>query len=232
VIRRGPVWAVIRPTISGKYPYDVRYDFGIVALKLLRDGRWTDVVRHRPLTKDEPDSAGPILRAGGVTGFPFASEVGLAPDGTVTMRGGWRRAPTQTKRVVATLPGGGKVRALGSIAGAPIRTGVVFRFDPTACGIRLSFPVRAGDTIEYSAFLTPRGLHTGARLLGDAFGTVTFGHEAGVDVEEGYGSGMDPALVRARATFRPEFGGSMSIAHCAPEGALPVEGPAPALPRG
>jgi hypothetical protein len=43
---------------------------------------------------------------------------------------------------------------------------------------------------------------------------------------------VDPALVRARATFRPEFAGSMSITHCAPEGELPVEGPAPVLPRG
>jgi hypothetical protein len=232
VIRRGPVWAVIRPTISGKYPYDVRYDFGVVALKLLRDGRWTDVVRHRPFTADQADSAGPILHTGGATGFPFASELGVAPDGTVTMRGGWRQEPTRIKRVVATLPDGGKVRALGSIPGAPIRTGVVFRFDPTACGVRLTFPVRAGDSIEYSAFLTPRGLSTGPRTLGDAQGGVTFDRAATVSTEEGFGSGVDPALVRARATFASLSAGPMSITHCAPEGPLPMESPAPAVPRG
>ena len=232
VIRRGPVWAVIRPTISGKYPYDVRYDFGVVALKLLRDGRWTDVVRHRPLTAEESDSAGPVLRTGGVTGYPFASEVGLTPDGTVTMRGGWRQEPIRTKRVVATLPDGGKVRALGSTAGAPIRTGVVFRFDPTRCGVRLTFPVQAGDTIEYSAFLTPRGLRTGPRSLADAHGAVAFSRPGSIATEEGFGSGVDPALMRARATFSSLEAGPMSVTHCAPDGPLPVERPAPALPRG
>nr|MDQ3936417.1 hypothetical protein [Actinomycetota bacterium] len=195
VIRRGPVWAVIRPTISGKYPYDVRYDFGVVALKLLRGGRWTDVVRPRPLTAADPDSAGPVLRSGGVTAFPFASEVGVAPDGTVTMRGGWRLAPIKTRRIVEILPDGTKVRALGSIPGAPVRTGVVFRFDPTACGVRLSFPVRAGDSIEYSAFLVPERVRTGPRALEDAVSRVSLSRPARVAVEDGYGSGTDPALV-------------------------------------
>ena len=232
VVRRGPVWAVIRPTISGKYAYDVRYDFGLVALKLLRGGRWTDVVRHRPLTRAGPDSAGPILRSGGTAAFPFASGVGLAPDGGVTMRGGWRLAPTQVKRVVATLPDGSKVRALGSIAGRPVRTGVVFRFDPTACGARLSFPVRAGDAIEYSAFLTPRGLRTGPRRLEDAFARVELATPARVEVEDGYGSGADAALVRARATFEPLRAGAVAIEHCAQDGPLPAEANAPPLPRG
>ena len=232
VVRRGPVWAVIRPTISGKYPYDVRYDFGLVAMKVLRDGRWTDVVRHRPLTAAESDSAGPILRTGGVVGFPFASEVGVAPDGTVTMRGGWRLEPTRVKRVVATLPDGSKVRGLGSIPGAPIRTGVVFRFDPTACGVRLTFPVRAGDTIEYSAFLTPQRTKVGPRAVEDAVGRVTFSRPAQVTTEDGYGSGADPALVRARATFAALPAGPLTIEHCAQDGPLPEHAPAPPLPRG
>jgi hypothetical protein len=232
VIRRGPVWAVIRPTISGKYPYDVRYDFGIVALKVLRDGRWVDVVRHRPLTRAQPDSAGPILRNGGVAGFPFASDVVIGRDGSITMRGGWRREPIRTKRIVARLPDGGKVRALGSIPGALIRTGVTFRFDPTACGERLTFPVQAGDSIEYSAFITPRGLRTGPRSLSDAFGKVSFDRPATVARSEGFASGVDPALVRARATFAGLAAGPMAITHCAEPGPLPVEGPAPVLPRG
>ena len=232
VVRRGPVWTVIRPTISGKYPYDIRYDFGVVALKVLRDGRWTDVVRHRPFTNAESDSAGPVLRAGGVTSFPFGSEVGVAPDGTVTMRGGWRLEPTRVKRVVATLPDGGKVRGLGSIPGAPVRTGVVFRFDPTDCGVRLTFPVRAGDTIEYSAFLSPRGLRTGPRALEDGFGRTTFSRPAAVMTEEGLASGVDPALVRARATFAGLAAGPMTVTHCAQEHPPPAQGPAPPLPRG
>jgi hypothetical protein len=124
------------------------------------------------------------------------------------------------------------VRALGSIPGALIRTGVTFRFDPTACGERLTFPVQAGDTIEYSAFLTPRGLRTGPRSLADAFGRVTFDRPANVTTSEGFGSGMDPALVRARATFAGLAAGPMTVTHCAQPGRLPVESPAPVVPRG
>lgn len=232
VIRRGPAWAVIRPTTSGKYPYDVRYDFGVVAMKVLRDGRWTDAVRHRPLTTGAADSAGPVLRTAGTTAFPFATEVGIAPDGTVTMRGGWRLPSTQTKRVVATLPDGSRVRALGSIAGAPVRTGVLFRFTPAPCGMRLTFPVRAGDTIEYSAFLTHDRLATGPRALADAAGRVTFSRPARVAVEDGYGSGAEPALVRARATFESLAAGPLTVTHCAPAGPAPAEPLAPPLPRG
>ncbi|HEX8054247.1 MAG TPA: hypothetical protein VF517_14750 [Thermoleophilaceae bacterium] len=232
VIRRGPVWAVIRPTISGKYPYDVRYDFGVVAMKVLRSDRWVDVLRHRPFTAADPDSAGPILRTGGVPAFPFASDVGVAPNGAVTMRGGWRLAPTRVKRVVATLPDGGKVRALGSIPGAPVRTGVVFRFEPTDCGMQLTFPVQAGDAIEYSAFLAPRGLRTGPRRLEDANGAVTFSRPARVATEQGYASGVEPALVRARAGFDALAAGPLTITHCAQPGPLPADPLAPPLPRG
>jgi hypothetical protein len=232
VVRRGPVWAVIRPTISGKYPYDVRYDFGLVAMKVLRGGRWVDLVRHRPFTAAESDSVGPILRAGGVTAFPFASEVGLAPDGSVTMRGGWRLEPTRTKRVVATLPNGGKVRALGSIPGAPVRTGVVFRFVPTDCGMRLTFPVRAGDTIEYSAFLAPPGQRAGPRLLADAAGRVTFNRPARIEEDDGYASGVEPALIRARATVDSLPAGPLTINHCAAPHPPPPAPLAPPLPRG
>ena len=232
VIRRGPVWAVIRPTISGKYPYDVRYDFGVVAMKVHRGGRWVDVVHHRPFTADESDSAGPVLRSGGVTAYPFASEVGIATNGEVTMRGGWRLEPQRTKRVVATLPDGGKVRALGSIAGAPVRTGVVFRYVPTECGMRLTFPVQAGDSIEYSAFLTPHGFRTAPQRLEDAVGITTLGRPARVTNEEGFASGVEPALVRARATFDALAAGPMTITHCARPGTRPPEPLAPALPRG
>ena len=45
------------------------------------------VVRYealRPFTRGEPDSAGPVLQTGLTKAFPFATEVGLEPDGTVT----------------------------------------------------------------------------------------------------------------------------------------------------
>jgi hypothetical protein len=134
--------------------------------------------------------------------------------------------------VVATLPDGGKVRALGSIPGAPVRTGVVFRFDPTACGVRLTFPVRTGDAIEYSAFLAPPGHRTGPRLLADAAGRVTFNRDARVAEDDGYASGVEPALTRARATFEALPAGPLTIDHCA-EADPPRPAPlAPPLPRG
>lgn len=233
VIRRGPVWAAIRPTTSGKYPYDVRYDFGVVAMKVLRDGRWTDVMRPRPFTAAAADSAGPVLLTGGVKAFPFATEVGLERDGTVVMRGGWRRESTRTKRVVATLPNGGTVRGLSSTPGAPVRTDVLFRFEPQPCGIRMTFPVQAGDTIEYSAFLLPNGARAGRRSFQDDVQRVTFDRPAsGVVSEEGYGSGTDPALVRSRATFDALAAGPLAVTHCAQSGPLRREVRAAPMTRG
>jgi hypothetical protein len=108
----------------------------------------------------------------------------------------------------------------------------VFRFEPTACGVRLTFPVQAGDSIEYSAFLAPRGQRTGPRRLEDAAGAVTFSRLARVAVEDGYASGIEPALVRARATFDSLAPGPLTITHCAQPGALPADPLAPPLPRG
>jgi hypothetical protein len=234
VIRRGPVWAAIRPATSGKYPYDVRYDFGVVAMKVLRDGHWTDVMRLRPYTADAADSAGPVLLTEGVNkAFPFATEVGLERDGTVVMRGGWRRQSTQTKRVVATLPNGGVVRGLGSVPGALVRTGVLFRFEPLECGMRMTFPMRAGDVVEYSAFLLPQRTSADRRGFGDAVARVDFSSPAApVITEDGYGSGSDPALVRARATFSALGAGPLSITQCARPGSLPLERRAAPLTRG
>jgi hypothetical protein len=227
------VWAAIRPTTSGKYPYDVRYDFGVVAMKVLRDGRWTDAMRVRPFTAGAADSAGPVLLTGGVKAYPFASEVGLERDGTVVMRGGWRRESIRTKRVVATLPNGGVVRGLDSIPGAPVRTGVLFRFEPEPCGIRLTFPVQAGDTIEYSAFLLPEGERTSPRGFGDAVERVTLSRPATrVVVDDGYASGLDPTLVRARATWEGLAAGPMTVTHCARPGPLPLPQRAAPMTRG
>ncbi|HEX8065816.1 MAG TPA: hypothetical protein VF520_04735 [Thermoleophilaceae bacterium] len=227
VVRSGPVWAAIRPTTSGKHPYDVRNDFGLVALKVRTGGRWVDAVRLRPITEGGADSAGPVLHTPAGTGFPFATEVGIERDGTVTMRGGWRREPARSKRTVARLPSGGTVRALASTPGAPLRTGVTFRFEPLPCGMRMTFPVRAGDAFDYSAFLLPQGLSVRPASLRDATSRVALSRPARVSVEDGYASATDPALVRARASWRPSAGGSISVTHCASGNAPDWPRPAP-----
>jgi hypothetical protein len=108
------------------------------------------------------------------------------------------------------------VRALDFSPGTLIRSGMTYRFTPTKCGVTYEFPAQAGDTVEYSIFLregdkppkvTPRGVR-------DADARWTFNRPAKVKLEQGYASGLDPSLVRARATFANLPAGPVRIAVC------------------
>ena len=61
VVRRGPVWFAVRRSRSLRRGYDLRYDFGLIALKVRKDGSWSDVLRLRPRRLNGADSAGPSL---------------------------------------------------------------------------------------------------------------------------------------------------------------------------
>ena len=221
VVRTPNVWFTARAARGGKHPEELRDDFGLMALKLRGgDGKWQDVVRPRPITRgdgDPPDSAGPVLvRDGGLRAFPFSDKASVARDGTVTFRGGLRGAPNPFKRVVARLDNGTIVRALDFSPGTLIRDGMTFRVQPTRCGATYTFPAQAGDTIEYSMFL-PGGddkPKVSARGVSGGGARWTFNRPASVKLEGGYASGLDPRLVRARATFANLPAGPVRIAVC------------------
>ena len=221
VVRTPKVWFTARAARGGKHPEELRDDFGLMALKLRgAGGKWQDVVRPRPITRgdgDPPDSAGPVLvHEGGLRAFPFSEKASVGRDGTVTFRGGLRGAPNPFKRVVARLDNGTIVRALDFTPGTLIRDGMTYRIKPTSCGATYTFPAEAGDTMEYSMFLpdgqdkpkvTARGVSAGGARW-------TFSRPAQVKLERGYASGLDPRLVRARATFTDLPAGPVRIAVC------------------
>src|SRR5437764_517955 len=91
VVRHGDLWYVVKSNTSGKHPYELRDDFGLVALKRRTVNGWTDVLRPRPITNGKPDSAGPVLESGPqAPGFPYGDDIRVAHDGSVIVNGGFR----------------------------------------------------------------------------------------------------------------------------------------------
>lgn len=216
VVRRGRFWYAIRPTTSGKHPDDIRADFGLIAFKALGPGGWRDASHLRPFTRGGgPQSAGPLLRTGGVLGLPSATAVRVGRDGSVAMTAAWRGHPTPIKYTVGKLATGKAVRALGYRPGRVFRAGVPLGFSPTPCGLRLSVLARAGDTIEYSVFLSRASARTGPYAVSDARSRTSFNRRATVSLEGPYYSAVETGLVRARLTFANLPAGALELTTCA-----------------
>jgi hypothetical protein len=195
VVRRGPVWFAVRRSRSARRGWDLRYDFGLIALKVRRDGAWRDVLRLRPRRVTGPDSAGPLLITAGGRTLPYGNVLSHGPRGSVDVIGGWTSA-----------------------AGAIVRSGVVFNFRPTRCGVRVSWPAQAGDRFDYSFFMRrasrPRAL--GRFTLADSDARIRFDSPVRVRLDGAYSSAVDPALVRARAVVGAPRAKTMRVTICRP----------------
>jgi unsaturated chondroitin disaccharide hydrolase len=180
-VRRGHVWFAVKQAKSD--PSDLRYDFGLVALKLRgADGSW----RTLPLRPRTDAAAGPVLGAGGE---PEGRRLSVARDGTVTVAGGFRAR-----------------------SGRWVRKGVRFRFAPTRCGVRLSLPARRGDRFGYSAWFTRKPSLRGGRLVGGDQALSFTPRPASLRTGGRFASGLDARLVRARMLFKPR-GKRLAIEH-------------------
>jgi hypothetical protein len=208
----------VKGSPSGKHPEELRNDFGIVALKVRgKNGRWTDLLRLRPITHGKPDSAGPLLHVGPRIGFPYGTRMRVTRGGTIVVDGGgFRIAPSTFKRIVATLDNGTIVRALDFRPAPIIRTPVAFRFQPTRCGVRLAFPNRPGDQIEYSLFVrSDAGAKVGSRTVRNRDGAeLRLSRPASSRVERGYASALDPSLVRIRMNLETSAARATTLALC------------------
>jgi hypothetical protein len=195
VVRQGDVWFAVKRQASSKRRNDMRYDFGLVALKTLRDGVWSDVLRLRPQTSTRPDSVGPVLLSGGAEGLPRGGRLTTAR-GQVTVAGGYRSPQRRW-----------------------LRRGVRWTWRATSCGARLGFPVRAGDRYDYSTFFVDDGSPPRLRgaVLADERQRVSFSSApVRMSLQKGYVSGLDPRLVRARAILTAPRSGVMRIETCRP----------------
>src|SRR5207244_1421764 len=83
-------------------------------------------------------------------------------------------------------PPGHRIKALGYRPGPVYRSGVPLTYSPTPCGVRLSVLPRAGDTIEYSVFLSGSHARTGRFAVADHLSHTTFNRPARVSLEGPY----------------------------------------------
>jgi hypothetical protein len=196
VMRSGRTWFAVRAGQSEtRYPGDLRYDFGLVALKRADDeGRWRDVMPLRPITFGDRDSAGPLLYRNGVRALPWGG-------------------PFRVRRGGLELQGG--FRALDGTWQPEV---VRFRYTPTDCGVLFSFRGQAGDQYEYASFL--RGADRAPDVTADG---ATDGVQAvaaeptptsvGVDRRRYYSS-SDAELRRVRMRWRLERDTTISVETC------------------
>jgi hypothetical protein len=122
VVREGNLWFAVKEFGSN----NLRYDFGLVALKRFENGAWRDVIPLRPVGHG---SAGPNLLADGRTWIPSGTRTTFLPGGAVEITGGFR------------------------LGRRWIRRGVHFQVRPVSCGVELSVAARPGDRFQFSAFL-------------------------------------------------------------------------------
>lgn len=178
-VRTPEQWFCVKQAraVDPKRVGDLRFDFGLVAMKARANGAWTDVLRLRPITSGARESAGPQLRRGRTVAFPDGTATRTEPGGVVVVRGGYRKRDRSW-----------------------LRTGVEYRFEPVPGGVRLTFPAKAGDRLQYSVFFERRPTVAAGRVA-DSAQEVIFDPQATVELEPGYASGADPKLVRARLTF-------------------------------
>ena len=196
-MRRGRTWFAVRAGQSEtRYPGDLRYDFGLVAMKRQdADGDWRDVIPLRPITFGDRDSAGPLLYRRGVRALPWGG-------------------PFHVRRGALDLQGG--FRALDGDWQPEV---VHFRYRPTACGVLFTFRGQAGDQYEHSSFMraAEREPDVGAAAASDGVQRVEVTPtptSVGVDRRR-YFSSSDADLRRVRMRWRLERDTTIAVETCA-----------------
>jgi hypothetical protein len=181
VLRRGPVWLAVRRIRSRA---DLRYDFGLVALKLLGPDGWRDVIPLRPLAIGS--SAGPNLLAV-AEHEPFGSRVS-ASTRSIRVLGGFGGIPGRVTFTYVPTPCGVELR-FRSAASATYRYSTFFR--------AASAPRAEGDR-SVTGY--------GQRLTVNA--------PAAVELTRGFSSATEPDLVRADLTFAADRSDWVRIDTC------------------
>jgi len=131
VVRRDSVWFAVH-AVGPKVVDDLRYDFGLLSLKVRKGDRWVDVQPPRPFNGDLGlDSAGPSLVTPAGPAFPQGRSFSVdAERGEVVVRGGFRTAD--------------KAWAL---------RGVEFRYAPSPRGVTVTVEAPVGSQLRFQDFL-------------------------------------------------------------------------------
>ena len=149
MVRRDSVWFAVHAARPAGVR-DVRYDFGVLALKFRRGKRWVDVPPPRPTDPGGPfDGGGPALVTPDGLAFPHGTDFAVDPQsGEVVVNGGYR--------IRAAV---GRCAGSGSASSRPPR------------GVRISAPAPAGSVLRFQDFLPQK--FTAAAELGRALSTPT-----------------------------------------------------------
>lgn len=131
VVRRPSVWFAVH-AIGPRAVDDLRYDFGLLSLKVRKDDRWVDVQPPRPLNEGQGrDSGGPSLVTPAGLAFPQGQSFSVDPGtGEVVVRGGFRTAD--------------KVWVMRDVE---------FRFTPRPRGVVITVGAPPGSVLRYQDFL-------------------------------------------------------------------------------
>jgi hypothetical protein len=197
VVRTANAWYVVkqgpgqRVTDAPDFSRDLRYDFGLIALKARgTDGAWRDVLRLRPHILGR-ESAGPNLLHGQTVYRPYGRRLRATQDGSTSVDVRFRGAAHRSLPYAATI-----------------------RYQPVRCGVRTIIPTRRGDRVEYSVFLKAASAAADPtrHRIHDAAQEVTFHQAAQVTIgRRRYSSGRDAGLVRARIRFAPGTGQPVAL---------------------
>ncbi|MEA2368143.1 MAG: hypothetical protein QOH38_861 [Thermoleophilaceae bacterium] len=196
--RIGPLWLAVRAGPSADRPTDVRYDGGLLRLKL-RDstGHWQDLVPTRPrLPISGADSAGPLIIRNDRGTAVFAGDR-IRAGGSAGMRmiGGYRR-----------------------LRGVPdVSRSADERFRPLSCGVEVSFPVRKNDIVEYSVYLADEGhFERGGGQVTSGGTTVSASpRPRRIVIGNNYRSSTNPEVLRARLRWHSHAKQRMHVRICA-----------------
>ncbi len=192
-LRQGNIWFAVHG-VGPVRVKDLRYDFGLAALKQRQaDGSWRDVLRPRPNASElAEEGMGPALVQGAQTGVPWGESISADPArGEIVVRGGWR-LPRQ---------------------GAWLRRGVTFRYKALDDGVAISFPARKGDRFRYTDFVVPKGasLSDGGRVLTSRDSVSTIPDRPDRERRQsGISSAVDTALVAITRFADSGDGGTQS----------------------
>jgi hypothetical protein len=189
LVRTPSLWFAVKQARSDKI--DLRYDFGLVALKAkATDGSWQNVVPSLPKVQGHPDSAGPTLASSHGPAYASGSHISVARDGTVRVIGSFTTAIGRRVRVRSAA----------------------FSYRPTGDCVTLSFAVHHGERMSYSAFVRPGAAASVNGVTANGERVSITPAAAAYQVEHGFSSGSDARLDRVRFALRGS--GVIRIATC------------------
>ena len=196
VLRKGPVWMSVKqaPASKSAYSKDLRYGEGLNGLEVLRGGVWDRILPPRPKTAaDEAQPAGPVVRVGRAIGRPVGHALRVVGE-EIVMQVDYET--TSGRRVALSR----KVQ-----------------YQPTACGVQLSFRAFPNEEWIYSVFFSGGVHRVGPDAVADSTQAVSArGPHVSLAPSPGsFRSGQHARLFRWRVETGHAHGAYVSFTVCA-----------------